>query len=89
MLEEVYLKQDKWLSNSFRRPKSNGKYRMIFDLTKLNKLVEYKHFKMFNLNTAHDLITQNCFMASVDLTDAYYALAISSEPRKVLIQMGR
>ena len=52
---------------------------MILDLMNLNKLVEYQHFKMFNLNTAVDLLTRGCFMASVDLTDAYYVVHIAGK----------
>ena len=46
---------------------------MILDLTELNKKIEYKHFKMFNLRTALDLIEPGMWIASADLTDAYYS----------------
>ena len=57
VLEKVNPVQGQWLSNIFLRPKRNGKFRMILDLTSLNKLIEYRHFKMFNLITALELLT--------------------------------
>lgn len=84
VLRQVAPVEGQWLSNIFLRPKSNGKFRMILDLTMLNKLIEYRHFKMFNLNTALDLLSMNCWMASVDLTDAYYAVPIAAEHKKLL-----
>jgi len=73
-----------FISNLFLRPKPNGEFRMILDLTKLNKQVEYKHFKMFSLHTARQLITPGAFMASIDLQDAYYSVPIAEEHRKFL-----
>ena len=84
VLKEVNHTEGEWISNIFLRPKQNGKFRMILDLTQLNKLVEYQHFKMFNLRTALDLIVKDCWMASADLTDAYYSLLITPEHRKFL-----
>lgn len=75
---------DQWVSNIFLRPKTNGKFRMILDLTELNKLIRYEHFKMFNLKTALDLIEPGMWMASADLTDAYYTVSISKHHRKYL-----
>ena len=73
-----------FISNIFLRPKPDGNYRLILDLTELNKQVEYQHFKMFSLNAAIDLITPGAFMASVDLRDAYYTIPITSSHRKYL-----
>ena len=49
VLKRVHMVHDQWVSNIFLRPKSNGIFHMILDLTRLNKIIEYKHFKMFNL----------------------------------------
>ena len=57
---------------------------MILDLTKLNKLIEYKYFKVFILKTALDLLKEGNRMASVDLTDAYYSVPISDSHNKYL-----
>lgn len=41
-------------------------------------------FKMESLNCAILLIKQNCFMGSIDLTDAYYTVPVAKEHRKYL-----
>ena len=42
----------------------------------LNQLIEYHHFKMDTLWSAVRSMTPGCFMASVDLKDAYYIVPI-------------
>ena len=73
-----------FLSNVFTRPKKNGGLRLILDLSNFNQHLLYKHFKMDNIHTATLLVTQNCYLASVDLKDAYYSVAISKNSRKFL-----
>lgn len=84
VLKLVEEHDEQWVSNIFLRPKPNGKFRMILDLTELNKIVKYEHFKMFNLKTALDLIEPGMWMASADLTDAYYSVTIIKSQRKLL-----
>ena len=84
MLKEVAPVQGQWISNIFLRPKPNGNFRMILDLTELNKLIKYEHFKMFNLKTTIDLLEESTWMAIADLTDAYYSLQIKQSQRKYL-----
>ena len=57
---------------------------MILNLKELNKLIVYQHFKMDSLKTVTDLMTQGCFMASVDIKDAYYTVPIATEHQKYL-----
>ena len=45
---------------------------MILNLKQLNEFVSYYHFKMDTIQTALKLMRPGCFMASVDLKDAYY-----------------
>lgn len=42
------------------------------------------HFKMEDLRTARNLIFQNYYMASLDLSDAFYLIPISKTCRKFL-----
>ena len=89
LLDKAVLKtvndvQGQWVSNIFLRPKPNGKFRMILDLTELNKNIQYEHFKMFNLKTALELLEPGMWMASADLTDAYYSVPISQAQKKFL-----
>ena len=76
--------QCEFISNIFPHPKPNGEVRLILDLTLFNDFIEYKHFKMFSLETAQDLKTPNSWLASVDLKDAYYTILIIQHHRKCL-----
>jgi hypothetical protein len=57
---------------------------MILNMTALNDFVTYRKFKMDTFETALNLVTPGCFMASLDHTDAYYSLAIHTEDKKYL-----
>ena len=77
--------QGEFVSSIFLRLKKNGvDYRMILNLKELNKSIVYRHFKMDSLKTVTDLMTQGCFMASVDIKDAYYTVSIAAEHQKYL-----
>ena len=71
-------------STIFVRPKKDGSYRMILNLKPLNEFVSYHHFKMDTIQTALKLMRPGCFMASVDLKDAYYSVPVAKEDRKYL-----
>ena len=73
-----------FISNIFTREKQNGQIRIILDLTELNEYVEHKHFKMDTLQTALNLISKNCYLASIDLKDAYHSVPIAKSHRKYL-----
>ena len=76
--------QDEFISPIFLRPKPDGSYRMILNLRGLNEYVEYRHFKMDSIWNAIRLMKPYCYMASVDLKDAYYSVGICSEHQKYL-----
>ena len=84
VIERTCLTGNGFVSNVFVRPKKDGTYRMILNLKSLNEFVVYQHFKMDNILTALKLMRPKCFMASVDLKDAYYSVPIASEDRKFL-----
>ena len=73
-----------YISNIFIRPKKDDSYRLILNLKNLNQFVQYHHFKMENLKSAITLMSPNCYMASIDLTDAYYSVSIDTNHRKYL-----
>ena len=50
---------------------------MILNLKGLNRHIEYHHFKMDTLWSAVRLMTPQCYMASLDLKDAYYSVPIA------------
>ena len=65
-----------FISRIFSTPKKDGSLRLILNLENLNKYVEYHHFKMDTINTVVSLMEKNCFMASIDLKDAYYTVRV-------------
>ena len=84
VIEPCQSEEREFVSNIFSRPKKNGGLRLILDLSDLNNYLPYQHFKMENVHTARQLITQNSFLASVDLQDAYYSVPIYKGHRKYL-----
>ena len=72
------------ISNIFLRAKPGGKYRMILNIKTLNQYVEYNHFKMDSLISIINLMQKGCWMASVDLQDAYYSCPIAKVHTKYL-----
>lgn len=73
-----------FISNIFLRPKSDGSSRLILNLKTLNKYVSNKHFKIEDYKTVTKLIRQDCFMATLDLKDAYFLVSINKKYRKYL-----
>ena len=57
---------------------------MILNLKQLNKSVEYEHFKMDILWTVIRMMKPNCYMASIDIKDAYYSVPIAETDQKYL-----
>ncbi|WAQ95123.1 hypothetical protein MAR_007594 [Mya arenaria] len=57
---------------------------VILNLNFFNESIEYIHVKMESLHAAIRLITTGCFMASIDLKDAYCTVNVSEEFRKYL-----
>ena len=66
-------------STVFSRPKPDGSVRLILNLKKFNKHIEYKKFKMETLASVLLLVTFGCFMASLDLRDAYFTVPIAGQ----------
>jgi hypothetical protein len=84
IIEQVEHTKDKIISNIFTRPKKDGTHRVIINLKDFNKHVSYYHFKMDSLNTIVKLVDDDCFMASIDLKDAYYSTPIRERDKKYL-----
>ena len=84
IVETAEPRPDHVVSNIFLRPKKDGTFRLILDLTWVNDHIQYEHFKMHSLNTALEMMRPNCWMGSVDLKDAYYSIPIKQEFRKFL-----
>lgn len=76
-------KPGEFISPIFLRPKPDGTYRMILNLQDFNEFVQYHHFKMDTLETAVKMTKPGCFMALIDLKDAYYTVPIYHAPPKI------
>ena len=72
------------ISPIFVRPKKDGPYRPILNLKQLNEYAEYYHFKMDTPEAAIRLMKLGCYMASIDLKDAYYTVAVHFDHQKYL-----
>ena len=83
IIETEYESGD-FCSNIFLREKKDGTYRLILNLKKLNESIEYHHFKMDTLKSAINLMTKNCYMASIDWKDAYYSVPIHKSHQRYL-----
>ena len=70
------------ISNVFVREKKDGAFRVILNLKNFNKCLDKIHFKMESLRNAINLMTQDCFFASIDLKDAYFSVNIHPDSRK-------
>ena len=73
-----------FISTTFLRPKADGSFRMILNLKEFNQSVEYHHFKMDTLDTVVKMVKPGCYMASVDLKDAYYTVPIHKDHQTFL-----
>ncbi|XP_068757998.1 uncharacterized protein [Montipora capricornis] len=73
-----------FISPIFTRPKKDGSFRIILNLKCFNTNVAHYHFKMDNIWSAIRLMKPGCYMASVDLKDAYYSVSICKDHQKFL-----
>ncbi|VDI11603.1 Hypothetical predicted protein [Mytilus galloprovincialis] len=84
VIEPVIHQYGEVLSSIFIRPKADGSFRLILNLSNLNEHLEYKHFKMETFKSALELVKNKNFFAKLDIKDAYYSLGIKKEDRKFL-----
>ena len=66
-----------FISYIFPVPKKTlGEFRIIFDLTELNKFIRKVHFRMDSLYSIMSLISPGDWLVSIDLSDAYHTVAM-------------
>ena len=70
------------ISPIFLRNKPDGTFRLILNLKEANKHIDSIHFKMETINSILKLVRPNCYMASVDIKDAYYSIPVSEHDQK-------
>ena len=71
-------------SRIFLVPKKNGKFRLILDLSLLNRYIEKQAFKMETVKSVRQAMRLNDWAVSIDLTDAYLHVPIHHQSRKYL-----
>ena len=71
-------------SHVFIVRKPSGKFRMILNLRPLNKFVKYKRFRMESIFTVARCLFPGCYMATLDLRDAYLHIPIHPDFQKFL-----
>ncbi|KAL7306209.1 hypothetical protein TKK_0001650 [Trichogramma kaykai] len=77
-------KAGQFLSSIFLRQKADGSHRLILNLKGLNKFIDTNHFKLEDGRTVAKIMEENCYMASIDLKDAYYLIPMHKSYRKYL-----
>lgn len=76
--------KNQFISNIFLRDKPDGSKRLILNLKQLNEFVFTSHFKLENYKTVSKLINRDCYLASLDLKDAYFLVSVRKNHRKYL-----
>lgn len=84
VIEPAMFEEGQIISPIFLREKKDGSKRMILNLKSLNQYMKYEHFKMETITQARELISKNCFLASIDLEKAYYSVNVHPDHRKYL-----
>ena len=84
VIKESQYEGGEYISPVSLTPKSDGSFRMILNLKKLNDYMPYIHFKMETIKSVLNLVTPNCYMAKIDKKDAYYPIPILPEHQKFL-----
>ena len=83
-IKAVSFLQDQFLSPYFLVDKPSGGKRFILNLKSLNNYIVCEHFKMEDLKTVSYLVSPGCFMASIDLEEAYFLVPIHPLSKKLL-----
>ena len=74
-----------FVSNIFTRQKPNGDYRVIIDLSDLNKNIKKEKFKMDSIQTVISMMKPDGWMASIDLKDAYLTIPMAEVDQNYLV----
>jgi hypothetical protein len=84
IIEPAMPSSRSFVSHMFLRPKADGSYRPILNLSGLNEFTIYRHFKMDHLSSVMRMVPQNSYMASIDITSAYFSLPVKNRDRDLL-----
>ena len=89
VIEEIPINANVVHCLLFLRPKPNGKWRAITDVSPLNELLHVKKFKMDTPKVIRQALTSGLWATSVDFSDAYHHIAIHPNHKQFLaFQVG-
>ena len=66
----------------FLRPKADGTFRPILNLSGLNEYTVYRHFKMDHLSSVMRTLPQGSYLASIDITSAYFGIPVKMRDKR-------
>ena len=72
------------ISPIFLKGKSDGSFRFILNLKKLNENITKIHFRMETIMSILKLVTPLTYFTKIDLKDAYYTIPVSPSNQKYL-----
>lgn len=78
------LKNPQFISSYFLIPKTDGSFRFVLNLKRLNRFIETRHFKLEDGRTAAKLISKYDFLAKLDLENAYFLIPIDENSSRYL-----
>lgn len=84
VIEKCESCEGQFISKIFLRQKPDASYRLILNLKKLNEFTKTEHFKLEDWKVVQKIVSKNCFMATLDLKDAYYLIPIAGQDKKYL-----
>ena len=76
--------EDQFISSFFLVDKPNCSKSFILNLKALNKFIIAPHFKLEDSKTVLRLVSKSCWMATIDLQDAYFTIKIDKNYKKFL-----
>ena len=83
-IRQCQCSKGQFISRIFLVPKHSGDFRLVLNLKLFNFFVKTDHFKLEDHKTVIRLLSKDCLLASIDLTDAYYLIPVREEDRKFL-----
>ena len=90
VIEEVPPTQFCFFNIVFLRPKPNGSWRLILDVSRLNEFLVVHKFAMDTAQVIRNSVPSDSWATSVDFSDAFHHLPIHRNYRKFLaFQVGR
>ena len=73
VIKESQHEGGEFISPIFLKPKSEDSFKMTLSMKRLNENMPYIHFKMEIIKSILTLVTPHCYMAKIDIKNAYHS----------------